>query len=76
MILTINILILTTLFNSDLVVSFRLRDSSIEHMNDQIRDCESKVGEERVTLQLLSPVGKDVDTALEQLSTLEVSWVV
>ena len=54
-------------------VLLRLRDAPMQHMNDKLRDAQAKVGEERVSLQLLSPTGKDVDTALEQLSILEVS---
>lgn len=55
---------------------FRLRDSAVQHMNERILECEANVGEEEVKLQLLTPPGKDLDTVLDQLSALQVCFVI
>ena len=55
---------------------FRLRDSAVQHMNERILECEANVGEEEVKLQLLTPPGKDLDTVLDQLSALQVCFMI
>ncbi|XP_028414728.1 nuclear anchorage protein 1-like isoform X2 [Dendronephthya gigantea] len=49
----------------------RLRDAAVQHINDRILECDAKVGDEKVKLQLITPPGKDLDTVLDQLSALE-----
>ncbi len=55
--------------------SLRLRDTSVQYLNERILHCEANVGEEQVKLQLLTPPGKDLETVSDQLSSLQVRFV-